>query len=377
MGVFTRLEQYSRRLGHDPSENCLTEAFAATLEAAPALALALAQQWSGVELPHDGNVSVTTQRRAAGLDHVDLELRVGTAVSPDVVVWVEVKLGSGLSGEDQLHRYERALVERWGKERTRLVFLTPNSVIVPDQDRPHGLVTDTWQRVGSFVRAEAEGLGAHDSYAFGVTWDFVDYLKELQLAEPDPFNPTHLVTLENAGGTQRLLEYVITEAHDDVIRRLSELGSAEGLLLSREPKGSWPTMWRSLRIPDDRDPEPARYYEWNLWHRPQLEGAIAFGAGVTVPLDRRLGPAARHLVLPPESELVASNDETWVRVYRFLRPAELLKEYTTADQIKALANWVLQVVRARWRGDIAPRLAVRQALRGRCSGAENSAVLPF
>jgi len=102
----------------NPREERFTEAFAATLEAAPELAETLVERWSKRyrdggnwdDLPAGklGPLEVQTQRRADRLDRVDIELLFGPRANPALRVWLELKRDAPL-GPGQLERYGKAL----------------------------------------------------------------------------------------------------------------------------------------------------------------------------------------------------------------------------------------------------------------------------
>src|SRR4051794_37542520 len=96
----------------DPRENRLSSSFAAVLEHAPSFARELIAEWVGGV--GTGDLTVEVQRRVA-CGWVDVELRFGDASAPDLIVWIEAKHGSGLSGDDQVEKYRAELLKERGR----------------------------------------------------------------------------------------------------------------------------------------------------------------------------------------------------------------------------------------------------------------------
>jgi hypothetical protein len=121
------LTQYAPLARKNPRENRMTAALTAVLAQDAALAGGVAQAWLGTDTTPT-NVTATMHRAIGGrLGWVDLQLEVPPP--QNALIWVEAKLGSGLSGADQLDKYLAQLKRFGGSHRRRLLLL-----LVPAQD---------------------------------------------------------------------------------------------------------------------------------------------------------------------------------------------------------------------------------------------------
>src|SRR4051794_9327849 len=198
--LFGRMARYPPRLQFNPKENQHTEALAAVLEADPELARKLAGEWLDIKPHHVGGPArMRTQVPARGLERVDLELRFGPVGYPDRIVWVEVKVDSDLSSDDQLKRYWKALLrlparahalvllQRWDVHR-------PSRELLPVDWCPSSnpaLVRTDWQIIARLL-AEAPTSGL----ARDLVGHFLAYLREGNMAMTDSLQSHHLVALE-------------------------------------------------------------------------------------------------------------------------------------------------------------------------------------
>src|SRR4051812_37708852 len=128
--LFTRITQFAERADRNPSEERLTEAFAAVLRASREAAVCIVE-----ELLHenvgDESVSVSTQRYTAKRDRVDVEIRFGPAARPTLLVWFELKWNADPDA-DQLRRYRDALDEL--RRPYRLALIAPRDKTLPPLD---------------------------------------------------------------------------------------------------------------------------------------------------------------------------------------------------------------------------------------------------
>lgn len=94
---------------------------------------------------------MTTQRRTLVGDRVDIEVRYGPGVRPELVVWLELKWDA-IPDAEQLARYALAL-EKLRYRRTALGLVAPRGAVVPE-DAPgrHG----TWN---DWVGSSKDGYG--------------------------------------------------------------------------------------------------------------------------------------------------------------------------------------------------------------------------
>src|SRR4051794_21432675 len=106
------LTRYVARPWHDPLENRLTAGLAAAAQNSNELAGRLLAQWGLGDC--DVRRTVRLQRpvgrpNGVPIGYVDLEVTAGSPESPSARVWVEAKLGSRLSGADQLTKYVKGI----------------------------------------------------------------------------------------------------------------------------------------------------------------------------------------------------------------------------------------------------------------------------
>jgi hypothetical protein len=128
--VVDLLTRYPVRYGSDPVENRLTAALVAALHQANGLRAALVESvWEtsyfAGERPAIGTSWDVTSQKPIGLGRhaVDIEL---LAVDGTARVWIEAKVKSELSGDEQLDDYARALAGKPERHKL-LVLLAPAS----------------------------------------------------------------------------------------------------------------------------------------------------------------------------------------------------------------------------------------------------------
>src|SRR3954449_6561865 len=146
VSMFDRLTRFPHTPGRDRKEERLTEAFAATLRAAPELARTVVTDLFELKRPPEGEATVTPQRRTGlGLQRVDIEIRFGPRPTPILRVWLELKWGAAPDGE-QLAEYDQALQAQPGP--FQLALITPAPVLAPPPGTPARVRCATWQDVG-------------------------------------------------------------------------------------------------------------------------------------------------------------------------------------------------------------------------------------
>src|SRR4051794_40956260 len=91
--LFRRLRKYTPTVDRDAREDRLTEALAATFEAAPDAARALVTEWFDVR--PEGPLTVATQKRVRPGERLDLELVFGPPNRRNLTVWLEAKVDAG------------------------------------------------------------------------------------------------------------------------------------------------------------------------------------------------------------------------------------------------------------------------------------------
>ncbi|MBA2349442.1 MAG: hypothetical protein H0V81_14235 [Solirubrobacterales bacterium] len=175
--LFARATRYSESAKATPRENRLTECFAGVLERVEGLAVDLAVSWLDPDSSSRGvgEVSrrstadlhslltnspyaltgVRTQIRTSVGKFVDLELRFGSPeeAATDIVVWVEVKHGTGLHDEQALSYRASLRALHPGPHDMPVVILGRQSDLDPYGDQvPDDSPLRSWDRVGGRIR---------------------------------------------------------------------------------------------------------------------------------------------------------------------------------------------------------------------------------
>lgn len=210
-GLFARVTRYTRGGLANPRENRLTEIFAGVLERVDGLALALARDWLSDAGARDGVVAswaevrqaledeqlvlrrpVRTQRYTRSGKFVDLELRFARPASgsDDVVIWVEVKHGAS-PHEHQLTTYVADLADQ-GAPAGAVVLLAPRASYPFPEPPPDAVPQRTWQQTARCCAQHARAKAGESQFLVG---EFLDYLQEERLMDPDVITPVHLVAL--------------------------------------------------------------------------------------------------------------------------------------------------------------------------------------
>jgi hypothetical protein len=216
-GFFARVSRYARPALAEQRENRLSQIFAGVLEHADGLAVDLARGWLAVDpgddpeqlaahdplatvaLADDDVVprSVRTERPTYGGKSVDLELRFARRQdrgAGDIVVWVEVKHGAS-PHEHQLSNYLRDIAYL-GARASAVVLLAPRQSypFTTPEPPPPEVCQRRWQQTA--VRCARWGqrseVGAVPRFLVD---EFLDYLQEESLMDPDVISPVHLVAL--------------------------------------------------------------------------------------------------------------------------------------------------------------------------------------
>lgn len=194
VNVFTRLHKWAWR----QDENFLTESLAVVLEnlliLAPPVGTRLVSRLTGgfIDLPPEdaGAIAIDAQVEA-GRARPDLE--IGT---PDRLVWVEVKVESGLR-TGQLEGYRVLLGER-RTGQTRLVLLTHHpETFGPGAARPDLEVR--WFELADWLADELPAAEGADPIAGFLTGQFLSFLGDrgMTLAQVGKYMPEGLRALSN------------------------------------------------------------------------------------------------------------------------------------------------------------------------------------
>ena len=342
--LFDRLTRHSYNPRRNPQEERLTEAFAATLEAAPDAAAQLVKSLRLTSSKPDTDLQVTTQRPAGG-GRVDVELRFGTHARPELVVWLELKCDAPPDG-DQLWSYARALTAL--PYRTELALITRRDAVFPEAaPGRHG----TWQEVGRALDQwwRDADRSEPDAHATAMVREFVDYLEEVQLAAINALDVTDVLALSAYPTAAERMNEVVTLASRDIAVKWSPC------VVDGQDKPEWQRdnpldFWRTYAFSADV-PWPESYWlEFNAGddeNRPQARGEAAFGAGASTRLTDALNDAY-HSAWIAELERLGfeysheGGDDGYRFLFRYLYPAELLVYSDLHEQAGALARWVLE-----------------------------------
>jgi hypothetical protein len=187
MSVFSHLRGLFRSQGF-PDENFLTEIVFGFLERYPAKFIAWLQAVDATEFPVDAVLSAATQYHSA--ESIEDKL---PAKRPDLLLWlrageqqqvifIESKVESSLSGQDQLQQYARILAKMPTDAAKTLLFVTkdyspqnPEQVLesIPESERP-GFVQARWHEFALFLTQQS------DLENDTLTAELLDYMKERQ-----------------------------------------------------------------------------------------------------------------------------------------------------------------------------------------------------
>jgi hypothetical protein len=202
MSVFSRVRRLFRSEGF-PDEDFLTEIVFAFIERHPNAFIAWLRSIGATDFPISSNLSAATQYHSA--DSLEDQL---PAKRPDMLLWlrngneeqvlfIESKVGSPLSGEDQLQQYARILWKLPSGAPKSLVFITRDYLPqdrtqlfagIPEAERPK-FVQARWHEFAAFLRKQIHP--SHDT----LTAELLDYMKEQQLDLPNTFTPLDIASL--------------------------------------------------------------------------------------------------------------------------------------------------------------------------------------
>ena len=346
--LFSRLSRHAHNPLRDPGEERLTEAFATTLEAAPE---ATAELLRGLRLgtpPSDAPLAVTTQRRTAGGDRVDIELRYGATAAPELIIWLELKKDAP-PDPDQMQRYAAALNAL--RCSSALALLTKRGVVVPDSTS--GEHTN-WQEVarllGVWSRAAREE--SPESHATVLVVEFLSYLEEEELTRTEAFTVVDALALSNVGKASARLSEIVELARTEVGTRWASL------VVDAETKNEWQArgkpleFWKTYAIPEPQGGESAWpdtcWLEFNAGNddvrlQPRDEGAFGAGASmmsVDAFTEETYGGWLTQLQALGFEYTTDGYKGEYTYLFRYLYPAELVAGIDLADQGRLLAEWV-------------------------------------
>lgn len=319
----------------------LTQALAGTLEMSNGLGSALAASWlerGGCHVPANlpaFDLVIQPQKRLDTGDRVDLALefqRDGGA--PEVVIWIEAKLGSDLSGDDQLRKY----ADRLG-DRGHLVFLPPAGYLLDPELRPEGLIETNWQDLAETIaRWRSELAENDDPVAQWLTDQFLEHLGEESLYMTEAFGAVHLDHLLEIQSALHAWDHFTGEAWGRIDNWVEEVPiPTDPTDADYGPKRStanpWADFWRHFGKTDIV--EGGAWFEWGCWV-PGGESEKHFAAGLTA---ARPFSEEEESALQDEGLAVFELENDWPRALRYRSVTDFI-EMSAPRQVDELVAWV-------------------------------------
>jgi hypothetical protein len=284
-------------------------------------------------------VSVGTRRRRP-----DLELAFESCGRPDLVIWVEVKLGTG-PGRRQLHDYVIAQQQFRIASRGAVVLVAPRSGYewFDANEIPSEVPRLTWQRTGALLAS----FTTTTEVGTFLVHEFCDYLREEGLMDPDRLTAEHLVAFAHHKEAFEALELVCSAAISDVAQMWGPLAPEQ--YNSRYGNTSW---WMFPTSRPGGTPVAAREFELDLFRdssscfRDGRPGVPVFTVGTsgepgtvsTIDPETADELTRAGFQLLPKASLLSNS---WDRIWRRAYPDELLAGATLEEQGKSLARWVV------------------------------------
>ena len=334
--IFARLRRYAVTPGRDAREDRLTEALAATLQAAPDAARALVSAFFAVKLA--GIPSVTTQRRTDRGDRVDLEIRVGSDTRPEFVAWIEAKVDA-VPGRDQAERYLTA-ARALGCE-ARVCWLLPVGVQVQG-GTPEGVPVHTWQELAVALATWVDSLPPtmHDLHGPRLAAEFIRHLEQEEaLAATQPFSAVDATAINQFPTAAAKLQLVVQHASALLHARWGALDglAARGLpdFLEHVPThstGHTPWPWPSEHC-----------FEWHGRldkARESPNGEWVIGAGAAFPVASAPNDNEPWVTPALARGFEYGRGGGWMFLCRYLTLAELAAEGRQSQQSLFLAQWL-------------------------------------
>ena len=368
MSVFRRLTRYAGTPVLEPRENRLTESLATVLEHVPALGLTLVEETlASAHKQHppiddasdslgvadeiaerareDGfALRVETQRLAAGHCFVDLELRLSPAGSTgpdgDVLVWVENKHGAGLHG-NQLDDYMVGLAQMAGAAKL-LILLGPRETS-PLEGVPPSVIRVDWQTLARRLAAVAP----EDPVERWITQQFVDYLREEGLMDPDRMTAADVYVTSAEPRAHQAIALICEIVAGAVASHWAEATRWHGRGKPDFGWWYWATYPNAPTGADAAGTWRGSWFEWALKQdtaRSNPRNAWVFGAGLTMRVrdNPTIVDANEGWLRVRREQGFEQVTDHYERLWRFKYPEELLAEPTLDRQATALADWVLE-----------------------------------
>lgn len=347
--LFRRLRQYPTTPGRHPREDQLTEALAATLDAAPNAARALVEHVFGIEANH-GACRVCSQPDLGEHGRADLELAFGPQERPALRVWFENKVDSPAfreQGERYMGRLEE-LGDLHGEQWHFAWLLRVGREV--EGGAPEGVPVVTWQDVASVLHEWRGRQEDQESYATRLVAEFVKHLGDEKLGLTRALSERDALALNWHEEAQLPARALVEQARALVRQRWGEPDPPKEEARRRDPLWFWRHYpkhgpGRSLRWPEE-----GSWFEWHARRdaarNPEnRRGEVVFGAGVVFPEHEA-----------PREE----DDESWLKrfygrgfeyggdgrghlyLFRYKRLDELVEFPDVGAQARALGDFVIE-----------------------------------
>lgn len=257
LSLFGRLRQYETTSGRHPREDQLTEALAATLDAAPDAAKRLVERiFHHGESAIDSPCRVRSQPDPGQHGRADLEIAFGPEDRPSLRVWFENKVDSPAYG-DQGERYMRRLEELRSLDggSWRFAWILRVGSTVEDGPFERASVV-TWQDLASVLDEWRARQDDQESYATRLVAEFVKHLEEQGLGRTRALSERDALALNWHEEAQLPARQLVEQARALVRERWGEFDAPLQDTRVRDPLWFWRHYpkhgpGRSLRWPEE------------------------------------------------------------------------------------------------------------------------------
>lgn len=346
------MTRYAESDGPNQGENRVTEATAVVVQQLPAVASLIAKTLSPQNCPSwvadaaKCSATVQTQVPVTGTGSrgfVDLALvfeRSDMQAGDTFTLWVEVKTGSGVHGE-QLSVYFDAADRLGIRASSDLVVLAPRS-FGSERCRAGEELIDVlhWEDLAQELEKFRDDHGSMaDIWLLN---DYLDYLKREKLMEPRPIDDDGAQFMRVFPQVARTIPALFDSAADKIGVELAI--SPDGSLKRKlEDGGPWQNFslenaWRSV------DSEARGWFEFTLRSDAELREphhSLAFFAGASWPKGAELPEENWFRVLRAHGFEHFKMDG-YVRLMRAKYPDELLGAKSLEGQATIVADWVVE-----------------------------------
>ncbi len=281
---------------------------------------------------------VSTQRRAAGLQRVDIEVRFDAPAGVSRRLWLELKWGDAPRPE-QRTGYERELFEHVGNRDDRALIIAPWSLHAEKLAELDRELWRTWTDVGLLLQKVAAERG---SVAAWLQQDFLNYLEEKDLSAHHGLTSERLAILT---GFDKAREGFVA-----LIARLDHRVEQEWQVSDwnvRSDGGRHAKLEHYRAHDAATDPSfPAATQQWmEFYVGPSVEPGSEWVLGAGFDIESPEPPVAmRDLCNSRLSDsrgfVLSLNTEGWWLVMRYLPLKELLVHADLDAQVDELVKFV-------------------------------------